>query len=75
MPHEEDRIDPSNVGREYTPRSAICGITCYCGPNGEPLACGYRAGHTGPHAWASLQTAVLTDPRVQVPPRRESEGL
>lgn len=34
----------------------ICGITSFCGPNGEPLACGYFALHQGPHAWESLPT-------------------
>lgn len=34
----------------------ICGIICNCGPNGEPLACGYLPGHEGPHAWATLPT-------------------
>lgn len=36
----------------------ICGIVCECGPNGEPLACGWPEGHSGPHAWADLPTFV-----------------
>lgn len=36
--------------------SQICGATSMSGPNGEPLACGYRALHQGPHAWSTLPT-------------------
>lgn len=34
----------------------ICGVVSNSGPNGEPLACGYAAGHEGVHAWASQPT-------------------
>jgi hypothetical protein len=34
----------------------ICGVVCECGPNGEPLACGFKPDHTGKHAWATLPT-------------------
>lgn len=34
----------------------LCAIISYSGPNGEPLACGYRPGHDGTHAWGSLPT-------------------
>jgi len=34
----------------------ICGVVCECGPEHEPLACGFPKGHAGPHAWASLPT-------------------
>ena len=37
-------------------RYAICGIVSESGPNGEPLACGYKHGHKGNHAWATLPT-------------------
>lgn len=33
----------------------ICGVVCACGPNGEPLACGYEP-HDGPHSWVTLPT-------------------
>jgi hypothetical protein len=36
--------------------TTICGVVCNCGPNLEPLACGYKPGHVGPHAWATLPT-------------------
>jgi hypothetical protein len=32
----------------------ICGCVCCCGPNLEPLACGYKRGHDGAHAWGTL---------------------
>jgi hypothetical protein len=34
----------------------ICGTVCECGPNREPLACGFPKGHDGAHAWATLPT-------------------
>jgi hypothetical protein len=37
----------------------LCGITSNSGPNGEPLACGYVAGHEGAHAWSTLPTFAL----------------
>lgn len=43
-------------------RPLSCGVIALCGPNGEPLACGYDAGHEGAHSWATLPTFV------QVPP-------
>lgn len=36
--------------------ASICGTICPCGPNGEPLACGYEQGHNGNHSWATLPT-------------------
>lgn len=36
----------------------ICGISGNYGAHLEPLACAYRKGHEGPHAWASLPTFV-----------------
>lgn len=36
--------------------AAICGVVCNCGPNGEPLACGYAPHANGPHSWAALPT-------------------
>ncbi|MGA9772352.1 MAG: phage protease [Blastocatellia bacterium] len=35
---------------------AICGITSNCGPNDEPLACGFAEAHEGNHSWSSLPT-------------------
>lgn len=37
-------------------RKEICGIICNCGPNGEPLACGYKHDREGNHSWATLPT-------------------
>lgn len=37
-------------------REPLCGVVCNCGPNGEPIACGYADGHDGAHSWASLPT-------------------
>jgi hypothetical protein len=36
----------------------ICGVVSLSGPNGEPLACGWKAGHLPgkPHSWSSLPT-------------------
>jgi len=31
-------------------------MVCECGPNREPLACGFKRGHDGAHAWATLPT-------------------
>lgn len=47
----------ARVGQAEAER-AICGMVCTCGPNLEPLACGYRRGHDGVHSWASLPTFV-----------------
>jgi len=33
-----------------------CTVICNCGPNGEPLRCGYKPGHAGDHSWSSLPT-------------------
>jgi hypothetical protein len=48
---------PPEIAREM-PLGFICGMVCTCGPNLEPLACGYKHGHDGEHAWASLPTFV-----------------
>lgn len=37
-------------------RQEICAVVCNCGPNQEPLACGYRRDHAGEHSWALLPT-------------------
>jgi hypothetical protein len=42
-------------GRVFVPWT-ICGVLCGCGPNGEPLACGYKPGHQSGHSWATLPT-------------------
>lgn len=44
---------PVSVGDE----PGICGVICNCGPNGEPMACGYEKGHEPTaHSWSSLPT-------------------
>lgn len=35
-----------------------CTVSCPCGPNREPLRCGYKPGHKGGHSWATLPTFV-----------------
>lgn len=35
-----------------------CTVICNCGPNGEPLRCGYKPKHEGAHSWATLPTFV-----------------
>lgn len=35
-----------------------CTVVCNCGPNGEPLRCGYKPKHKGAHSWATLPTFV-----------------
>ena len=50
--------------------TTICGVVCNCGPNLEPLACGYRQGHGGPHAWSTLPTFGTIAPRKPAPPPR-----
>jgi len=49
---------PENPTEERTMdgETKICGVVCECGPEHEPLACGFPKGHAGPHAWASLPT-------------------
>lgn len=42
-------------------RIDLCAIVCKCGPNGEPLACGYKRGHHGDHSWATLPTFPARD--------------
>lgn len=42
-------------GRVFVPWT-ICAVLCNCGPEGEPLACGYAPGHRGDHSWATLPT-------------------
>ena len=49
---EADRVTASS--RSHT--DTLCGTVCECGPNREPLACGFKRGHDGPHAWATLPT-------------------
>jgi hypothetical protein len=34
----------------------ICGVVSASGPSGEFLACGWKLGHGGFHAWAALPT-------------------
>jgi ribosomal protein L37E len=47
-------VTPVTYTWSITP--AICGIVSYSGAKGEPLACGFPAGHAGNHAWATLPT-------------------
>lgn len=44
----------------------ICGRIATCGPNNEPLACGFLANHEGPHAWATLPTFGKEDAAMQL---------
>jgi hypothetical protein len=36
----------------------VCGVGCAAGRKGELLLCGFRKGHKGKHAWATLPTFV-----------------
>lgn len=49
------------------PRLRMCGTVCACGPNLEPLACGYPDEHDGPHSWATLPTFVAVPPEEKKP--------
>lgn len=58
----------AKAGRQYgegvmgrrlgTGHQPICAVVAYCGPHGEPLACGLPVGHMAEHSWASLPTFV-----------------
>lgn len=55
--------EPTTITIELTPalreeiaKQRICGVVCNCGPEGEPLACGYPPLHDGNHSWASIPT-------------------
>lgn len=37
---------------------SVCGVGCAAGRKGEMLLCGFKKGHKGKHAWASLPTFV-----------------
>lgn len=43
----------------------MCAITSLSGALGEPLGCGFKQGHEGPHSWASLPTFLASSPRPQ----------
>jgi hypothetical protein len=34
----------------------LCLAIALVGPNAEPVACAYEAGHTDPHSWGTLVT-------------------
>lgn len=34
----------------------VCGVVSYCGPKGEPLACGWAPHSGGEHSWSTLPT-------------------
>lgn len=51
---EKPGIDPGDALAALS----ICGLSGNYGAKGEPLACAYRRGHDGDHAWASLPTFV-----------------
>jgi hypothetical protein len=36
----------------------MCGVGCAAGAKGEMLLCGFKKGHRGKHAWATLPTFV-----------------
>jgi hypothetical protein len=46
------------VTAEARRESLICGMVSLSGPNGEPLACGFRHVHDGEHSWATLPTFI-----------------
>jgi len=45
-------------GRPVTTPPPICGVSAQAGFRGEPLACAFRPGHHGAHAWASFPTFI-----------------
>lgn len=50
-----------------------CTVICPCGPNGEPLRCGYKPGHKGVHSWATLPTFIRPpDVGVEIHPARNT---
>ncbi len=52
-----------------------CGMLADAGPNGEPLLCGYSAGHEGVHSWARLPGAVdAAAEQVRKDPRPQSSA-
>ena len=48
-----------------SPNERICGVVSASGPNGEPLACGYRPRHDGGHSWATQPTFPLPVDRLR----------
>lgn len=40
----------------------MCAVTSLSGALGEPLGCGFKQDHAGPHSWASLPTFLQSDP-------------
>src|SRR5215510_520663 len=73
MTKNENDNDPLRglpVNRPCTVRDQapeICGVICNCGPNGEPIACGFLPDHEGAHSWATLLTFAAT-------PRADAEA-
>jgi hypothetical protein len=55
-------------------QQTICGVVCNCGPNGEPVACGYAKHDDGPHSWATLPTWTRRWRIVHNPPRLSRDG-
>lgn len=53
---------PMVAWKQWGDPGAICGMVSQSGPNLEPLACGWKAGHTGKHAWSSLPSFVRATP-------------
>jgi hypothetical protein len=45
----------------------VCLAGCAAGRNMEMLLCGFKKGHDGPHAWASLPTFVNGEPVGYIP--------
>lgn len=72
MPMTDVKLTPAQR------RTEICGVVCVCGPNGEPLACGFSPKHDGDHAWATLPTWTKRWRIVHKPhtdPKRSTMGI
>jgi hypothetical protein len=50
--------DVATAGVRAEDDRVVCGVGCAAGRNGEMLLCGFRKGHFGAHAWASLPTFI-----------------
>lgn len=46
----------TSLTKENVYKLSLCVCISNSGPNREPLACGYPAGHDGPHSWGTLPT-------------------
>lgn len=71
-----DLIDAALRGEATQPseETGICGVVCNCGPNREPLACGFEPHDDGPHSWASLPTWTERWTIFHTPPKLSGDG-